>query len=90
MTLRIDRHASGDRVVLRLIGKLGAEHIGEVQAEIAECGRVELDIGDLTLVSVEGIRFLNACQDAGIDIVSACLYVSDWMLLERGSGPPRD
>jgi len=44
---------------------------------------------ELTLVSVEGIRFLNACQDEGVVIINASPYISDWMVLERNSGPTR-
>ena len=35
----------------------------------------------------EGIRFLNACQDVGMVIINASPYISEWMLLERVSGP---
>jgi anti-anti-sigma regulatory factor len=92
MTLRIDRQRSTDTVVLQLIGNLRVEHFDEVRAEIDAAGTggvVALDVNGLTLVSVEGIRFLNACQDEGIAICSASPYVSEWMALERKPGSKR-
>jgi len=83
MTLRIDRLPSGDTVVLRLIGSMRVENIEEVKTEVAGSGQVVLDIGELTLVGREGIRFLNVCQDDGVGIVNASPYISEWMLLER-------
>ena len=88
MTLRIDRHASGSTVVLRLIGNMRAEDIEAVRSEVAGFGQVLLDIGERALVGVEGIRFFNACRDQGMNIINASPYVSEWMLLERNSGPP--
>lgn len=89
MTFRIDKHASGDSVVLRLIGNMRVEDIVEVKAEVDESCRIVLDIGELTLVGVEVIRFLNACKDIGMGIINASPYIAEWMLLERDSGPDR-
>lgn len=88
MTLRIDRHASGSIVVLRLIGDMRAADIEEVKTEVGASGLVVLDVGELALVGVEGIRFLNACRDDGMGIINASPYISEWMLLERDSRPP--
>jgi hypothetical protein len=89
MTLKIDRQAFEDRLVLRLIGNMRVEHIEEVRSELRRSARIVLDIGELALVSVEGVRFLNACQDDGIVIANGSPYISDWMLLERKSGVSR-
>ena len=89
MTLRIDRHVSGDTVVLRLIGNMRVEDIKEVKTEVDESSQVVLDVAELTLVGVEGIRFLNACKDVGMGIINASPYILEWMLLERDSGPAR-
>jgi anti-anti-sigma regulatory factor len=84
MTLRIDRHAVGKRVILHLAGNLRTEHLDELKAQIkAAGGEVVLDVGAVTLVSVEGVRFLNACEDSGIAIANAPHYISKWMKLER-------
>ena len=84
MTLRIDRHALGKRVILQLVGNLRIEHLDELKAQIKAAGRdIVLDVGAVTLISVEGIRFLNACENGGITIKDASPYISEWMTLER-------
>ena len=90
MTLRIERRRSGDTLVVQLIGEFDVEHLDEVNAQVndAPCP-VVLDIGELTLVSVEGIRFLNVCRDNGIPIINASGYVTEWMTLEGRSAPKR-
>jgi hypothetical protein len=88
MTLRIERRASTNTVALQLIGNMRVEHFDEVKAEIRAAGTdvVVLDVSGLALVSVEGIRFLNACQDEGVAITKASPYGSEWMTLERNTG----
>jgi hypothetical protein len=90
MTLRIDRYVSGNQLVVHLIGNMRVEHLDELRAEIAAAGDdVALDVGGLSLVCVEGIRYLNACQDTGIPIINPPPYISEWMTLERDARPPR-
>jgi hypothetical protein len=88
MTLRIDRHTLGKWVILKLIGNLRIEHIQELKAQIkAASGDIVLDVGAVTVIGVEGIRFLNSCENEGIAITNASLYISEWMTLERDGGP---
>ena len=90
MTLRIERRRSGDSLIVQLVGELDVEHLAEVESQVndAPCP-VVVDIGELTLISVEGIRFLNACRDHGMRIINASGYVTEWMTLERRSEPKR-
>jgi hypothetical protein len=89
MTLRIDRYVSGNQLVVHLIGNMRVEHLDELKAEIAAAGDdVALDVGELSLVCVEGIRYLNACQDTGIPIINPSPYICQWMTLERNARPP--
>jgi anti-anti-sigma regulatory factor len=90
MTLRIERRRSEDRVVVQLIGEFDTEHLDEVQAQLndAPCP-VVIDIGELTLISVDGIRFLNACHDHGLPIINASGYIVEWMTLEGQHEPKR-
>jgi anti-anti-sigma regulatory factor len=90
MTLRIERRRSGDTLVVQVIGEFDVEHLDEVKAQVndAPCP-VVLDIGELTLISVEGIRFLNACHDNGMPIINGSGYITEWMTLERRSEPQR-
>jgi anti-anti-sigma regulatory factor len=88
MTLRIERQRSGDTLIVQLIGEFDVDHLAEVKAQVndAPCP-VVVDIGELTLISVEGIRFLNACHDNGMPIVNASGYIAQWMTLEGRSEP---
>ena len=87
MTFRIDREGSGTNVSLRLIGHLRVEHLEELQKQLeAKVSGIGVDVGGVTLISVEGIRFLNACEDRGISITNASQYISEWMTLERTIG----
>ena len=72
------------------MGEFDVEHIAEVRAQVndAPCP-VVVDIGELTLISVEGIRFLNACHENGIQIINASGYIIEWMTLEGQSEPKR-
>jgi anti-anti-sigma regulatory factor len=87
MTLKIDRHTVGKRVILHLVGNLRIEHLDELKAQIRIAGReIVVDVGAVTLISVEGIRFLNSCENEGIAITNASPYISAWMTLERKIG----
>jgi anti-anti-sigma regulatory factor len=78
----------GEQLVVRLIGDLDVEHLDEVRAQVSETPfHVVVDIGELTLISVEGIRFLNTCQTNGTPIINASGYIAEWMALERGARP---
>ena len=75
---------------MQLMGELDVEHLDEVNAQVndASCP-VVVDVGELTLISVEGIRFLNACHDDGMPIINASGYITEWMTLEARSEPKR-
>ena len=75
---------------MQLIGEFDVEHLDEVKAQVndASCP-VVVDVGELTLISVEGIRFLNACHDRGMPIVNASGYITEWMTLEGRTEPKR-
>jgi hypothetical protein len=45
-----------------------------------------LDLAEVTLVDVETVRFLIACQDGGIELVHCSPYIRHWMDQER-DGP---
>jgi len=88
MTLRIDRHALGKQVVLQLLGNLRSEHLDELKQQIKAAGPdMVLDVGAVALISVEGVRLLNSCEDDGIAIKNASPYISEWMALERNTSP---
>lgn len=81
MTLKIER--SGERV--RLSGDLRPDHLAQVMTELQKCRRSPvLDLQELNLTDVEGIRFLNDCEAKGISVVHCSPYIREWMVRERG------
>jgi hypothetical protein len=81
MTLRIER--SKGRI--RLSGELRFGDLDQAQTEIEGCDSpVVLDLEELDLIDLEGVRFLNACEAKGIPILRCSHYIREWMLQERG------
>ncbi len=81
MTLRIEQVKGG----IRLIGEFRVEHLDQVKTETARCeSPVVLDLEELDLIDLEGVRFLNACESAGVSILHCSPYIREWMLQERG------
>ena len=90
MTLKIEKIVSRKTAIVRLTGRLSVEHLEEVlnQIKFVEVP-VSLDLSELSLVSLEGVRFLNACEDKGITVANASPYICAWMLRERETGKHR-
>jgi hypothetical protein len=81
MTLRIERIQGG----FRLSGELRVGQLDQVKTEIECCqSPVVLDLEELVLIDLEGVRFLNACEAKGISILHCSPYIREWMLQERG------
>ena len=84
MTLRIERLSGKRRTRIRLSGAFRSEHLDQVRAEIEGGGpRVALDLEEVDLVDVEGVRFLNACEAEGISVLHCSPYIREWMSRER-------
>jgi anti-anti-sigma regulatory factor len=59
MTLRIERYSDPGTTTIRLIGRMQAEHVSEVERQIEDSGtRVTLDLEEVTLVDVQVVRSL--------------------------------
>ena len=89
MTLKIKRIGGKRETRICLSGQLRSEHLDELRSEV-ERGepRVTLDLEELDLVDIEGVRFLNACESAGVSILHCSPYIREWMLQERSR--PKD
>jgi hypothetical protein len=66
------------------------EGVGESANEKDERGgpRATLDLEELDLVDIDAVRFLNACESAGVSILHCSPYIREWMLQERSR--PKD
>jgi anti-anti-sigma regulatory factor len=85
MTLRIESVSDEHGTTIRLIGRMQAQHVEELKAQIATSrARVLLDLEELSLVDIDAVRFLGTCQAGGISIVHCPPYISAWIAKERG------
>ena len=85
MTLRIEPVSDEHGTTIRLIGRMQAQHVEELKAQIGDRGaRVVLDLEELSLVDIDAVRFLGACRAGGISIVQCPPYINDWIAKERG------
>ena len=86
MTLKIERFRSR----VRLSGELRSEHLVQVKTELRKCGAsAVLDLEEVNLADVEGVRFLNGCEAKGISVVHCSPYIKEWMSRERGRAKTR-
>jgi anti-anti-sigma regulatory factor len=84
MTLRIERYVDQGGTTIRLIGRMQAEHVSEVERQIEESGtKVALDLEEVTLVDVYVVHFLGTCEIRGISILNCSPYITDWIAKER-------
>ena len=84
MTLRIERIFDAPETRIRLSGQLRSEHLSQVKSEVDVAEQpVALDLEEVDLVDIDGVRFLNECESAGISVVRCSPYVREWMQRER-------
>jgi hypothetical protein len=83
-TLRIEKDSHDGTTTIRLIGRFQSEHIRELEEQFVECGpRFVLDLTEVTLVDVEVVRFLGACESDGMKITHCSQYIREWIVRER-------
>jgi len=84
MTLKIEQYSDEYGTTLRLIGRMHAEHLPELEKQIRESGsKIVLDLEELNLVDVDAVRFLGSCETAGVTIMNCSPYIRDWIGQER-------
>ena len=84
MTLKIRRIAGEHKTRICLSGQLRSEHLDQVKSELERGGPgVVLDLREVDLVDIDAVRFLNACESAGVSILHCSPYIREWMLQER-------
>ena len=80
MTLRIERVKGR----IRLSGEFRIAHLDQVKIEIERCeAPVVMDLEEVDLIDLEGIRFLNACEAKGMAVLHCSPYIREWMLQEQ-------
>jgi len=84
VTLKIETVSDGKGTTLRLIGRIKAEYLEELQAQVRRHGpRLVLDLEEVTLVDVAVVHFLIAGEAQGIVLRHCAPYIRLWMGRER-------
>ncbi len=85
MTLRIVADIRENGTTIRLIGRMRAEHVEHVRAEIvASRAPTALDLDELTLTDVDAVRFLVLAERQGIGLEHCAPFIREWISRERG------
>ena len=79
--LRIEKNSDGQTTTIRLVGRMQSEHLAELRKQL-EAPRFVLDLDELTLVDLEVVQFLNACEQQGIEFLHCPRYIREWMRRE--------
>ena len=84
MTLKIEKYSDGRGTTIRLIGRMQAEHLAELEKQIRESeSKIVIDLEEVDLVDVQVVRFLGACEAQGITLLNSSPYIRDWIGKER-------
>jgi ABC-type transporter Mla MlaB component len=82
VTLRVRKSSDPERPTFFLSGRIENRHLPQfkalVEAEIHP-GSVTLDLGEVTLVDMEAVAYLAACEAAGIELNHCPAYVRLWI-----------
>jgi hypothetical protein len=80
MTLKIETHLDGNKLTIRLTGRMQAEHLDALKALLDNANPgTALNLGDVNLVGMEVVRHLANCEKAGIELVDCSPYIRDWI-----------
>ena len=85
MTVRIEKETRRLKTMIRVSGRLQSRHLNELKTQLeAAQSRIVLDLNGVTLVDVETVRFLNACEQEGVEFLHCWPYIREWMVREKG------
>jgi anti-anti-sigma regulatory factor len=84
LTLKIERISEDGGTRIYLSGELRSANVTEVRAEVEKIlPRIVLDLAEIGVVDIDGVRWLNACQSAGVKLENCAPYIREWMGQEK-------
>lgn len=84
--LKIETIKGEEGTSIKLIGRLRAESLPDLKAELKASGTaLALEMDEVTLVDVEVVRFLSACETQGIQLRGCPPYIRQWIAQEKES-----
>ena len=82
--MKIEKDPRGGTTTIRLIGHFQSEHVGELKKQLLDSGpQFVLDLKEVTIVDVDVVRFLGACESEGMKILHCSPYIREWILREQ-------
>ena len=85
--LRIETQWGSTHTSIRLIGRVRSDDILGLRRQIDSAERrIVLDLSEVTLVDLDVVRFLIACEDAALELRHCSRYIREWMERERIEG----
>ena len=87
LTLKIERICQEDATRFRMSGELRSAQLEAARAEITTgAAPVILDLEEVNLIDIDGVRWLNACQRQGVLVENCAPYIREWMHQEKLGG----
>jgi anti-anti-sigma regulatory factor len=84
VTLKIEKTLVEHGTTIKLIGRIRAGHLTELKAQIAaSVPRIVLELGEVSLVDADAVRFLGSCESEGIQLLNCSAYIREWIVRER-------
>ena len=86
MTLKIEKIPGEHRTIIKLIGRIRAKHLDELKAQIsASVPKIVLEVGEVSLVDTDAVRFLITCESEGIQLLNCSAFIREWIVREQES-----
>jgi hypothetical protein len=86
MMLKIETESNGSGRVIRLIGRIRAEHIETLQTQLSDGDSpANLNLREVTIVDLKAVQFLMDCENKGIQLQNCPLYVREWIVREQSA-----
>jgi len=89
--LNIQRSAD-EGVAFFLSGRIEIDDVPELERLLsleASGEALVLDLGNVTLISRDAVKFLTRCEEDGIKLKSCPAYIREWIDAEKGPNGPR-
>lgn len=68
MTVKFEKEPQARHTMIRVSGRRRSKYLDESTVQLAGAqSRIVLDLNGVTLVDIEVVRFLNDCEDSGIE-----------------------
>jgi len=84
VSFKIELTQGNEGTTIKAVGRLEGPDLAELKAQLGAAGTV-MDLGEVSLVSVEVVRFLEACESQGIHLLNCAAYVRQWIDKERAT-----